>query len=122
MSDQTTFQSDPILRRSMILDDLGIDKSTLSDWIARGDFPAPLVLNPGQAREITGWRTSTYVAWKENLPQRAAKPISQAAYSDEAIAKGRRTRAERQAAKQGSAPEPAPQSAIPPARVRRPRS
>ena len=43
---------DPILRKSAILADLGVDNSTLSAWMRRGDFPLPLVLNPGQKREI----------------------------------------------------------------------
>lgn len=65
----------------------------MRDWIDRGDFLEPLVLNPGQKREIIGWRTSVYEAWKASLPQRSAKPITANAYSTEARAKGRRTRA-----------------------------
>ena len=48
---------DPLLRKREILADLGIHGSTLATrppWIERGDFPAPLVLNPGQKREIVG--------------------------------------------------------------------
>ena len=57
MADQAL---DPIIRKRQILADLGIDDSMLNAWIKRGDFPLPLVLNPGQKREIVGWPTSVY--------------------------------------------------------------
>ena len=111
---------DPYLRRKLILDDLGIDGSTLHDWITSGFFPLPEILNEGSAREIPAWRTSTYRQWKDNRPKRLPKPVSANSYSPAAKDKARRTRAERQAAKTGSAPEPAPQPAV--TRLRRPRS
>ena len=43
MDDTTPPALDPILRKSAILNDLGVDNSTLSAWIKRGDFPLPLV-------------------------------------------------------------------------------
>jgi len=89
---------DPILRKRLILADLGVDNSTLAAWIRRGDFPPPLVLNPGQKREIVGWPTSVYRAWREGLPQRSANPITEAAYSEEARAKRQRSRAAKRGA------------------------
>jgi predicted DNA-binding transcriptional regulator AlpA len=103
-----TFRPDPFLRRSVILADLGIDASTLDDWVKRGDFPVPEILNPGQKREIIAWRTSTYLEWKNARPQRSAKPITANAYTEQARAKGKRTRAARSAAKhEASTGEPA---------------
>jgi len=71
---------DPIIRKRLILADLGIDNSTLRAWMQRGDFPLPLVLNPGQKREIIGWPTSVYRQWKAARPQRMAKPVTEHAY------------------------------------------
>jgi predicted DNA-binding transcriptional regulator AlpA len=89
---------DPILRTRLILADLDIDDSTLADWIKRGDFPMPLVLNPGQRREIVGWLTSVYRQSKADRPQRLAAPITANAYSGAARAKRRCTVAEKRAA------------------------
>lgn len=88
---------DPYLHRKTILDDLSVDGSTFSDWIAKGYFPEPEILNPGASREIPVWRASVYRAWKEARPKRLPKPISSNSYTPEARAKGRRTRADRQA-------------------------
>jgi predicted DNA-binding transcriptional regulator AlpA len=115
---------DPILRKRAILADLGIDNSTLSAWIRRGDFPLPLVLNPGQKREIVGWPTSTYLQWKADRPQRVATPITDKAYSAPAIAKRQRTRAAKRAAKRegNSGSVPAPAATAPALPVKRLRS
>src|SRR5215469_18684150 len=89
---------DAMIRRSVILADLGINASTLKSWIDRGIFPKPLVLNAGAgAREIVGWPTSVYRAWKASLPQRSATPITAKSYSAQAKAKGRATRAAKRA-------------------------
>jgi len=112
---------DPYLRRKVILEDLNIDASTLSAWIARDDFPQGEILNPGQKREIVAWRSSVYRQWKANRPQRAPHPITDRAYTAEARAKGRRTRAARHAAKRAaSSGEPAAKP--PDTLLRRPQS
>jgi predicted DNA-binding transcriptional regulator AlpA len=71
---------DPYLTKQQILDDLGINASTLDAWIKRGDFPKPYVLNPGQRREIIGWLTSEYLAWKVARPRRQANIVTDRAY------------------------------------------
>jgi predicted DNA-binding transcriptional regulator AlpA len=44
-----------MLRRRTVLDLLGIHNATLSNWIAGGRFPPPVVLNPGaQKRSSRG--------------------------------------------------------------------
>jgi predicted DNA-binding transcriptional regulator AlpA len=65
--------SNRLIRRRQILEELGVDNATLWSWIKRGTFPEPLVLNPGQAREIVAWRQSDYLAWRQSLPQRLAR-------------------------------------------------
>jgi predicted DNA-binding transcriptional regulator AlpA len=119
MPDDNPF--DPYISRKQILEDIGIDASTLNAWIARGDFPQGEILNPGQTREIAKWRSSVYRQWKADRPQRAPRPITANAYSEEAIAKGRQTRAARRAKPLLEAkpeptpePEPAPQPEPPP--------
>lgn len=112
---------DPYLRRRWIIDDMSVDGSTLNAMIERGDFPKPEILNPGASREIPVWRSSVYRKWKDERPKRLPKPITEKAYTEEAVAKGRRTRAERQAAKAAAAPAPEPEPPPgPPGRVRRP--
>ena len=72
---------DPMLRKKQILDDLGIYGSTLDQWIKKGHFPEPTVLNaPIGGREIIGWPQSVYLQWRASLPVRQAQPITQRAY------------------------------------------
>ena len=119
---------DPIIRKRLILADLGIDNSTLRAWMQRGDFPLPLVLNPGQKREIIGWPTSVYRQWKAARPQRLATPITDNAYSETARSKRRRTvlakrgGSERLAENQGAPPREREQTEPPRLRVARPGS
>jgi predicted DNA-binding transcriptional regulator AlpA len=64
-----------LLRKRQILADLQIDGTTLWMWVKQGRFPAPLILNPGSAREIPVWRESDYRDWVASLPQRPARRI-----------------------------------------------
>jgi predicted DNA-binding transcriptional regulator AlpA len=68
------------VRRRRILEELGIDPSTLDLWVLRGIFPTPYVLNPGQAREIIGFDEAAYEEWKRTRPQRRAKPSRKTPY------------------------------------------
>jgi predicted DNA-binding transcriptional regulator AlpA len=78
----TTSPPERLLRRPETLKFAGdIDTMTLSNWIKRGDFPEPVVLNPGQRREIVAWRESDLIKWQATRPQRAARPASDAAYA-----------------------------------------
>lgn len=59
----------------------GINPTTLWTWIKKGKFPAPVVSNPGERREIVAFRKSDLVRWQQSLPQRQAVPVSEHAYS-----------------------------------------
>ena len=62
---------DKILRRPEVERITGIGRSTIYDWMARGEFPQPLKLG---ARAV-GWRESDLLAWLESRqPRTAAQP------------------------------------------------
>jgi prophage regulatory protein len=69
-----------LVRRKKILDDLGIDSSTLWKWIKSGRFPAPIILNEGEAKELAAWRLRDYREWQQSLPQRPQKSARRGAY------------------------------------------
>ena len=73
-------QLDAPLRGKQVAQIIGRDLSTIWAWIKRGDFPLPIVLNPGQRWEIVGWRRSDIQQWIDTRPQRLAKPVTQRAY------------------------------------------
>jgi hypothetical protein len=66
----------------------------LHNWIRKGWFPPPIVLNVGVAGEIVAWRLSDIEAWTASRPQRLAMPVSAKAYE----ARRERARQKRQAA------------------------
>ena len=66
------YKPDPLLRKRTILQEVPVSEATLWEWVRRGSFPRPVVLNPGQKREIIAWRQSDYLAWRDSLPQRLA--------------------------------------------------
>ena len=66
------FESDPLLRKRTILQQVPVHESTLWQWIKEGTFPKPVILNAGQKREIIAWRLSDFVKWRDGLPQRLA--------------------------------------------------
>lgn len=48
-----------ILRRREVLALVGIGQSTMYDWMARGEFPRPVVLGP----KMVGWREGDIADW-----------------------------------------------------------
>jgi predicted DNA-binding transcriptional regulator AlpA len=69
-----------VIRRKQILEELGIDNSTLWAWIKSARFPQPVVLNAGEQREIVAWRENDYKQWHASLPQRMARPVPKTPY------------------------------------------
>lgn len=59
---------------------VGRKYGTLWDWIVNGTFPKPVILNPGQKRELRSWREDEIQKWIDSRPQRLAKPVSQKTY------------------------------------------
>jgi predicted DNA-binding transcriptional regulator AlpA len=51
---------------------LAVTRATLREWLARGDFPAPVILHDGVRR----WRSSAVTAWLAALsrPRKANLP------------------------------------------------
>jgi predicted DNA-binding transcriptional regulator AlpA len=75
-----------LIRKRDLLKMIGVNASTLDEWIKAKTFPAPIILNPGAGREIIAWRLRDVLAWIESRPQRQAQVISLAPYQQ----KGRR--------------------------------
>jgi predicted DNA-binding transcriptional regulator AlpA len=66
---------DRLIRKREILQDLGVNASTLWLWIKRSHFPRPVVLNPGVGnREIVAWPESVYRAWKAGVAAKVGAP------------------------------------------------
>ena len=57
-----------LLRRPEVETRTGISRSTLYDWMKRGDFPQPVKLGA----RIVAWRESDVTAWLESRETRAA--------------------------------------------------
>ncbi|MBF0400892.1 MAG: AlpA family phage regulatory protein [Magnetococcales bacterium] len=51
-----------VLRRTEVMSLLGIKRSTLGDWVAKGHLPPPIQLGP---RNV-GWREDVIAAWLES--------------------------------------------------------
>ena len=62
---------DELLRAKQVVKIVGRDLSTIWAWIKRGDFPAPVILNPGQGREIRAWRAPV-TSWRGSTVARSA--------------------------------------------------
>lgn len=60
--------SNRILRRPDVVRMTGLSRSTLYDWIARGEFPQPIKLGV----LAVGWRETEIKAWLDERPQRTA--------------------------------------------------
>jgi prophage regulatory protein len=57
-----------LLRRGEVERLTGLSRSTLYEWMKRGDFPQPVKLGA----RIVAWRESDVAAWLESREQRAA--------------------------------------------------
>jgi len=57
-----------LLRRPAVEARTGLSRSTLYDWMKRGDFPQPVKLGA----RIVAWRESDVTAWLESRETRAA--------------------------------------------------
>ena len=58
--------SERILRRPVVEARTGLSRSTIYEWMKRGEFPKPVALGT----RLVGWRESEIEAW---LEARAAK-------------------------------------------------
>ena len=60
--------SDTLLRRPQVEARTGLSRSTLYDWMAKGEFPQPVKLGA----RLVAWRESDVTAWLESRQQRAS--------------------------------------------------
>mgnify|MGYP000114158309 FL=1 len=60
--------AEKLLRRPAVEDLTGLSRSTLYDWMKRGEFPQPVKLGS----RIVAWRESDVTAWLEAREIRAA--------------------------------------------------
>jgi len=54
--------SERILRRPAVENITGLGRSTIYDWMAKGDFPKSVKLGA----RLVGWRESDVTAWLES--------------------------------------------------------
>ena len=57
-----------ILRRPAVEQRTGLSRSTIYDWMKRGEFPQPVALGA----RLVGWRESDIQAWLEARESKAA--------------------------------------------------
>ncbi|NRP29374.1 MULTISPECIES: AlpA family transcriptional regulator [unclassified Aliiroseovarius] len=60
--------AEKLLRRPEVEARTGLSRSTLYDWMKRGEFPQPVKLGT----RLVAWRESDIAAWLENRQQRSA--------------------------------------------------
>ena len=60
--------AEKLLRRPEVEARTGLSRSTLYDWMKRGDFPAPVRLGA----RLVAWRESDVTEWLESRETRAA--------------------------------------------------
>lgn len=60
--------TDILLRRPEVEARTGLSRSTIYDWIKRGDFPQPVKLGT----RLVAWRESDVAEWLENRETRVA--------------------------------------------------
>ena len=60
--------ADILLRRPEVEARTGLSRSTLYDWMKRGDFPQPVKLGA----RLVAWRESDVNAWLESRETRVA--------------------------------------------------
>ena len=59
---QTGIALPRVLRRDVVLQQIGVSRSTLWRWFKAGEFPGPIRLGPGRV----GWRADEVAAWIES--------------------------------------------------------
>ena len=59
---------DSLLRRPEVEARTGLSRSTLYDWMKRGDFPQPVKLGA----RLVAWRESDVSAWLDSREKRVA--------------------------------------------------
>lgn len=57
-----------------------VHPSTGWAWIKRGDFPQPLLLNPGERRSVVAFREEDVTRWMAERPEGLGRPLAAAAY------------------------------------------
>lgn len=57
-----------LLRRPEVESRTGLSRSTIYDWMKRGNFPQPVKLGA----RIVAWRESDVTAWLDSREQRAS--------------------------------------------------
>ena len=60
--------AEKLLRRPEVESITGLSRSTLYDWMKRGEFPQPVKLGT----RLVAWRASDVNAWLESRETRAA--------------------------------------------------
>lgn len=60
--------ADTLLRRPDVETRTGLSRSTIYDWMKRGEFPQPVKLGA----RLVAWRESDVTAWLESREQRVA--------------------------------------------------
>ncbi len=60
--------AEKLLRRPEVEARTGLSRSTLYDWMKRGEFPVPVKLGA----RLVAWRESEVTAWLESRETRAA--------------------------------------------------
>jgi len=58
--------AETLLRRPMVETRTGLSRSTIYDWIKKGDFPQPVKLGA----RLVAWRESDVTAWLETRETR----------------------------------------------------
>lgn len=58
--------AETLLRRPEVESRTGLSRSTIYDWMKRGDFPQPVKLGV----RLVAWRESDVVAWLDALEAR----------------------------------------------------
>jgi predicted DNA-binding transcriptional regulator AlpA len=69
-----------LIRKKELIKRVGVDPSTLWQWMRDGQFPRPRILNPGSRREIVGWIEADIEEWLATRPQRLATPVTEKGY------------------------------------------
>lgn len=60
--------ADKLIRRPEVESRTGLSRSTLYEWMKRGDFPLPVKLGT----RLVAWRESDVTAWLEACKTKAA--------------------------------------------------